>query len=182
MILIPTHYSKEPRARYGDRALDDFYDEKLSVKKQSVEQPNETDIEQLNQHSDRHDSKSDHNVNDGKGAKNGEQERDGEIEEGTDDSGVVENVEDEDVVESETRMTKGPMSRSKIHSWHWSNSSKLQHLRLYGQSNRIKHGYQKRYVKWCCLMCRIPRLITSAGKFLGDFGLSVNKDPSSWTT
>ena len=82
MILIPTHYSKEPRAGYGDRALDDFYDEKFSVKKQSVEQPNETDIEQLNQHSDRHDSKSDHNVDDGKGAKNGEQERDGEIEEG----------------------------------------------------------------------------------------------------
>ena len=105
LILIPTHYSKDPRARYGDRALDDFYDEKFSVKKQSVEEPNET--EQLNQHSDRHDSKSDHNADDGKGAKNREQERDGGVEQGTDDSSVVENVEDEYVVGSEITDDEG---------------------------------------------------------------------------
>ena len=105
LILIPTHYSKDPRAEYGDRALDDIYDERFSVKKQSVEEPNET--EQLDQHSDRHGSKSDHNIDDGKGAKNGEQERDGEIEEGTDDNGVVENVEDEDVVDSENTDDEG---------------------------------------------------------------------------
>lgn len=107
LILIPTHYSKDPRARYGDRALDDIYDEKFSVKKQSVEEPNET--EQLNQHSDRHgnESKSDHNVDDGKGAKNGEQERDGEIKEGTNDNGVVENVEDGDVVDSDITDDEG---------------------------------------------------------------------------
>lgn len=105
LIFIPTHYSKDPRARYGDRALDDIHDEKFSVKKQSVEEPNET--EQLNQYSDRHESKSDHNVDDRKGAKNGEQERDEEIEEGTEDSGVVESVEDGDIVDSDITDDEG---------------------------------------------------------------------------
>lgn len=160
LIFIPTHYSKAPRARYGDRALDDIYDERFSVKKQSVEEPNET--EQLNQHSDRHESKSDHNVDDGKAAKNGEQERDGEIEERTVDSGVVENVEDEDVVDSEIMDDEGTdvsIKNSFMALVQFFGATTLETLR---PTQRTKHGYQKRYVKWCCVMCRIPRLITRA--------------------
>lgn len=33
LILIPTHYYKDPRARYGDRALDDIYDENFFCQK-----------------------------------------------------------------------------------------------------------------------------------------------------
>ena len=47
LIPIITHYSKDARARYGDQALDAFYDAKFPVKNEQTKEPNEKDVEQL---------------------------------------------------------------------------------------------------------------------------------------
>ena len=140
LIHIPTHYSKDPQAKYGDRVLDDFYNKEFSAKKQKVEEPNETDIEPLNQHSDRYDIKSDHNVDDDKGAKNGEQDSDGKIEEETDDSGVVVNVDDDNVVDSENADDEGtevPIKVSFMALIHFFEATTLETLRP-TQPNEIR--------------------------------------------
>lgn len=47
LIPITTHYSKDARARYGDQALDLFYDAKFPVKKTKSKEYDEIDVGQL---------------------------------------------------------------------------------------------------------------------------------------
>ena len=47
LIPIITHYSKDARARYGDQALDAFYNAKFPVKDQEAKESDELDVEQL---------------------------------------------------------------------------------------------------------------------------------------
>ena len=49
LILITSHLSQDPRARYGDRALEAFHAAHDSVKKQKVKEPNESGVKLLSQ-------------------------------------------------------------------------------------------------------------------------------------
>lgn len=49
LIPITTHYSKDARARYGDQALDAFYDAKFPVKNGEAKEPDKMGVEQLSE-------------------------------------------------------------------------------------------------------------------------------------
>ena len=57
LILITSHISQDPRARYGDRALEAFYAAYYGIKKQKVKEPNQSDVEQLSQNLDQQNEK-----------------------------------------------------------------------------------------------------------------------------
>ena len=75
LIPITTHYSKDARARYGDQALDAFYDAKFPVKNGKAKEPGEMDAGQLSK--DRADLKMEDEV---------EGEKEGATESGDDES------------------------------------------------------------------------------------------------
>lgn len=75
LIPISPHMSKDSRARYGDQAIDSFYDAMFTKNKQEVEEPDNMDVEQLSQHSDKQNSKSDYGCDDSKDARSEDQDR-----------------------------------------------------------------------------------------------------------
>ena len=98
LILITTHLSKDPRARYGDQALEAFYAGFYGPKKQKVNEPDESYLGQLNQNSAQQDNGDGRDNDNDKGAKG---EKHG-FEDGTDEkemrehNSAVAGVEPED--------------------------------------------------------------------------------------
>lgn len=118
LIPIDTHLSKDPRARYGDEALDAFYDAKFSRKDQEVEEPDKTDVEQLNQKSSQQDSKSieeEGMKDDGAESEDEEMEEDSEGADENEKDGELDDEESEDemvLVPTTTPVTQASIKNS----------------------------------------------------------------------
>ena len=72
LVLITSHLSKDPRARYGDRALETFYAGYYGNKKQKVKDPDESGLGQLSQNPDQQNNEYGCDNDDEKGVKNEE--------------------------------------------------------------------------------------------------------------
>lgn len=108
LIPITTHVSKDPRARYGDQAIDAFYNAKFNSDNEDVEEPDTMDVEQPIRDSDQQYDKSDYGGDDDEDtnsqakdheAKAEEEEvkdDDAQVEEGEAESDAEEAEEDED--------------------------------------------------------------------------------------
>ena len=79
LIPISAHISRDSRARYGDQAIDSFYEAMYTTNKQEVEESDNMDVEQSSQHSDQMDSKSNYDCDDSKDAGSEDQDREEEI-------------------------------------------------------------------------------------------------------
>ena len=103
LILITSHLSEDPRARYGDRALEAFYAGYYVIKKQKVKEPDESDLGQLSQNSDQQNNRDGRDNDDDKGVRNEEHGCKDEIEEEEmrEHNGAVVGVEPEDGSDSE---------------------------------------------------------------------------------
>ena len=83
LILITSHLSQDPQARYGEQALEAFYSAKYSVKKQKVKEPDESNVGQLSQSSDQQNNKEGLDNDNKRSAKSEEHGRKEETEEET---------------------------------------------------------------------------------------------------
>lgn len=81
LIPITTHVSKDPRARYGNQAIDAFYKAKFDSENQDVGEPDLMDVEQPIRNSDQQDEKSDHGGDDDKNTKSPVKDHEGKVEE-----------------------------------------------------------------------------------------------------
>ena len=103
LILITSHLSQDPRARYGDRALEAFYSAYYGIKEQKVKEPNQSDIGQLSQSLNQQNNKDGLDDDNDRSAKSEEHGGREGIEEETmrGHNGVVAAVEPEDGSDSE---------------------------------------------------------------------------------
>ena len=103
LIFIISHLSKDPRARYGDRALETFYTGYYGIKKEKVKEPDESGFGQLSQNSDQQNNRNGRDNDGDEGAKNEEHGcKDGiGEEEMREHNGAVADVEFEDGSDSE---------------------------------------------------------------------------------
>ena len=69
LIHIISHRSKDPRARYGDRALRTWYTHYYGIKKEKVKEPDESDLGQLGQNSDQQNNSDSRDNDNDKGVK-----------------------------------------------------------------------------------------------------------------
>ena len=79
LILIDTHVSKDSRTRYGDQALDTFYNAMFTQNSQEDDKSEEMDVDQLSQHSKQQDNRNDNDCDDDKDAINEEQDPEEEV-------------------------------------------------------------------------------------------------------
>ena len=103
LVLITSHLSEDPRARYGDQALETFYAGYYGIKKQKVKDSDESDLGQLSQNPDQQNNRNGRDNDDDKGVKKEEHGcNDGiEEEEMSELNGAVVGVELEDGSDSE---------------------------------------------------------------------------------
>lgn len=104
LMSISTHVSKDSRARYGDQALDTFYNAVFTQDSQEDDQSKEMDVEQLSQHSKQQDCKNDDDCDDDRDEMNEEQDPEENIKDKSMEDGHEEvRVENEEAEEdSET--------------------------------------------------------------------------------
>lgn len=105
LIPINTHVSKDSRARYGDQALDNFYNAMFTQNNQEEDQSEEVNVEQLSQHSEQQDYKNDNDCDDDEDAMNEEQDPEEEIKDKSMEDGHAEAKVENEEAEEESEST-----------------------------------------------------------------------------
>lgn len=99
LVSINTNLSKDSWARYGDQALDAFYDARFTKNIKKIDEDfDTTDVERVRQHVGQQDGKSNWVEDSNEDVKSGEHGHEGKIEEGTKDVYVAAKGEDKDTV------------------------------------------------------------------------------------